>query len=207
MRVVAHEFVARPAMRVARDLLGCKLVRELPTGERLVGSIVETEAYVGVRDEGCHSFGGRRTPRVEAMYAKAGTAYVYFTYGMHYCFNVVCGEVGEPVAVLIRAVEPIEGLEAMRRNRSVGMKSVKRLRDRDLCSGPAKLCEAFAIGPQLNFHDLLVGNQLWLERGETVPAKHVAKTARIGIGTVGVWKTKPLRFVIRGNPHVSVPVS
>ena len=189
------------------ELLGCKLVRELPTGERLVGTIVETEAYVGVRDAGCRSFAGRRTPHVEAMYATAGTAYVYFTYGMHYCFNVVCGEVDEPVAVLIRAVEPIEGSDLMRRNRSVGMKAEKRLRDTDLCSGSAKLCQAFAIGPELNLHDLLTREQLWLEHGEAVAANQVVKTARIGLGTAGVWKAKPLRFVVGGNPHVSVPVS
>ncbi|HLP84802.1 MAG TPA: DNA-3-methyladenine glycosylase [Phycisphaerales bacterium] len=199
-RLVSREFLSRPAERVARELLGCVLVREID-GQRVAGRIVETEAYLGVKDAGAHSFGGRRTPRVEAMYMQAGTAYVYFTYGMHYCMNVVCGAVDEPVAVLIRALEPTEGVDAMR----VRRKNAKR--ERDLCSGPAKLCQAMGIGPELNKHDLLAGREMWLEVGEALPAKMVAKAARIGLGTESVWKTKPLRFLERGNPHVSVGVS
>jgi DNA-3-methyladenine glycosylase len=200
MPLVPRLFLARSASRVARDLLGCVLVRVLPTGERIAGLIVETEAYVGVRDAGCHSFRGRRTPRVEPMYMQAGTAYIYFTYGMHYCFNVVCGQIDEPVAVLLRALEPIEGLATMRSLRG----GQGTLRDRDLCSGPAKLCQALAIGPDLNRHDLLRGQSLWLEPGPRIPPARVTRTARIGLGTDTVWKDKPLRFAIRDNPHVSV---
>ena len=196
--ILTRAFLARSAERVARDLLGCVLVREVD-GVRMAGRIVETEAYLGVKDGGSHSFGGRRTPRVEAMYMQAGTTYVYFTYGMHYCMNVVCGEVNEPVAVLIRALEPTEGLDAMRARRGKGAK-----RNRGLCSGPAKLCQAMEIGPALNTHDLLLGQAMWLESGELVANKLVAKTARIGLGTESVWKDKPLRFVLRGNEHVSV---
>ncbi len=196
--MLTRHFLARPAERVARDLLGCLLVREVD-GVRMVGRIVETEAYLGVKDGGSHSFGGRRTPRVEAMYMQAGTAYVYFTYGMHYCMNVVCGQVDEPVAVLIRALEPTHGLDAMRARRGKAAK-----RDRDLCSGPAKLCQAMEIGPALNTHDLLLGQAIWLESGNPVPNNLVAKTARIGLGTESVWKDKPLRFVVQGNEHVSV---
>ena len=116
--VVASSFYSRPADELAPALLGCVLVRVLEDGTRLSGRIVETEAYLGVRDRAAHSFGGRRTPRNEAMYARAGTAYVYFTYGMHYCFNVVCGAVDEPVAVLVRALEPIEGAAVMRLHRA-----------------------------------------------------------------------------------------
>lgn len=205
--LLTRAFLARPAHRVARDLLGCTLVRDLD-GVRLSGRIVETEAYLGIKDAGAHSFGGRRTARVEAMYMQAGTAYVYFTYGMHYCFNVVCGKIDQPVAVLIRALEPIEGLEVMRRLRGEGKSNSGRPRsDRDLCSGPAKLCQALAIGPPLNKHDLLSGQTLWLEAGPHLAGRHIARTARIGLGTETVWKAKPLRFLLRGSEYVSVPPS
>src|SRR5262249_30706689 len=112
-----REDYARPAEELARALLGTTLVRVLDDGTRLAGRIVETEAYLGVEDRAAHSFGGRRTPRNEPMYGKPGMSYIYFTYGMHHCFNIVCGEVDEPVAVLLRGIEPTEGLEVMRRLR------------------------------------------------------------------------------------------
>lgn len=206
MHLLSRAFLARPARLVARDLLGCTLVRDF-NGRRLSGRIVETEAYLGVKDAGAHTFGGRRTARVESMYMQAGTAYVYFTYGMHYCFNVVCGEIDEPVAVLIRALEPTEGLDVMRHLRGEGgSMRARRLKDRDLCSGPAKLCQALAIGPPLNRHDLLSGHTLWLEPGEKVADRQIARTARIGLSTETVWKTRPLRFLLWHNEHVSVPL-
>src|SRR5262245_61693000 len=115
---LSRRFFSRDSETLAHALLGKKLVRVLQNGERLAGIIVETEAYVGVIDRASHPFGGRRTPRNESMYGRAGTAYVYFTYGVHHCVNVVCGRENEPVAVLLRALEPVEGLEAMRRLRS-----------------------------------------------------------------------------------------
>lgn len=120
-----------PAEELAPALVGMVLVRVLESGERLSGRIVETEAYLGVKDRAAHSYGGRRTARNEAMYARAGTAYVYFTYGMHFCVNVVCGREDEPVAVLLRALEPLEGLEAMARNRAAARRaSTSKLRGR-----------------------------------------------------------------------------
>ena len=106
---IPRSFLAVDPEKLARRLLGQRLVRTLGDGTRLAGIIVETEAYLGVRDRAAHSFGGRRTPRNESMFARPGTAYVYFTYGMHHCVNVVCGRRDEPVAVLIRALEPVEG--------------------------------------------------------------------------------------------------
>src|SRR5262245_56893700 len=107
-----------PAARLARELLGCVWVRTLDSGARLAGRIGETEAYLGVKDKASHTYGGRRSARNEPMWGAPGLAYVYFTYGMHHCFNVVCGREGEPVAVLLRALEPVEGLEQMREHRS-----------------------------------------------------------------------------------------
>ena len=145
---VGREFYVTDAATLAKRLIGCALVRRLSNGTRLSGRIVETEAYLGVQDRASHAFGGRRTPRNEMMYAQAGTAYVYFTYGMHFCMNVVCGVVDEPSAVLLRALEPSEGLEAMRAARATVRNP--RPRDIDLCSGPGKLCQALGIGRAQN---------------------------------------------------------
>ena len=195
------EFFRRPAEELAPMLLGCTLVRVLPNGTRLAGTIVETEAYVGVRDRACHSYGGRRTPRNEVMYAPAGSFYVYFTYGMHFCCNVVCGEVDEPVAVLLRALEPVEGLEAMRANRP-GAK-----RDRDLCAGPARLCEALQIARDQNGIDLVTHSDLWIERSTVLPGSvnRIVLGPRIGIGLGNVWSRRLLRFGVAGHPCLSVP--
>lgn len=194
-------FYTRDPVFLAKRLLGCTLVRVLPDGTRLAGMIVETEAYCGVEDTAAHSVGWRRTERTEPMFARGGTAYVYFTYGMHHCFNVVCGKVDEPVAVLIRAVEPTEGIDAMRARRQPS--SRKMLRDRDLCSGPARLCEAMEIDRRLNMHDLTLGESLWIELSQPVHASKIQTTARIGVPGAGEWATRPLRWFIAGNLHVS----
>jgi DNA-3-methyladenine glycosylase len=202
---LGRAFFAAGAARVAERLLGCRLVRVLDDGTRLAGTIVEAEAYLGVRDRAAHSFGGRRTARNEAMYAEAGTAYVYFTYGMHHCFNVVCGRRGEPVAVLVRALEPTEGLEVMRRLR-LGPGGGKRAKrgDTALCSGPAKLCAALAIDRSLNGIDLTRDGRLFLERGRGIPAERIVRTARIGVAYAGAWARRKLRWVDAASEHVSV---
>ena len=190
------------------DLLGCTLVRILPDGVRLSGRIVETEAYTGVEDRAAHSFGGRRTPRNEAMYALGGTAYVYFTYGMHFCFNVVCGGVDEPVAVLIRALEPLDGIEHMRRHRVVSRSRpaarAATIRDSQLCSGPAKLCQALGIDRAFNGVNLLTDPDLFIQLPHTpVPASCISNTPRIGIDYAQDWTLKPLRWLIADSQHVS----
>ena len=116
-RACPRRFFVTDPVSLARKLLGCVLVRQLESGERLAGMIVEPEAYLGIIDRASHTFGSRRTPRNESMWSKAGTAYVYFTYGMHHCMNIAAGRKGDPVAVLIRALEPIPGLATMRRLR------------------------------------------------------------------------------------------
>ncbi len=192
---------------MARRLLGCRLVRVLD-GVRLSGMIVETEAYLGARDRAAHTFGGRRTPRNEAMYLPGGHAYVYFTYGMHHCLNVVCGERDEGVAVLLRAIEPIEGLDVMASRRGVQRATA-------LCSGPAKLCQALGIDLTFNCEDMRVSQRLFIEETPESgdgPAKRgrIVRSPRVGVGYAGEWALKPLRFHLRGNPYVSsvrIPVA
>jgi DNA-3-methyladenine glycosylase len=199
---LTREFFATDSPTLARRLIGQRLVRVLDDGSRLSGTIVETEAYVGVQDRAAHAFGGRRTPRNEAMYGPPGTAYIYFTYGMHFCMNVVCGKEGEPVAVLLRALEPLEGIERIRELRSSRRKG--ELRDVHLCSGPGRLCQALAISRDLNALDLTRDPRLFLEPGITVPPHALVRAARIGVGYAGEWAHKPLRWYLKASSHVSV---
>lgn len=190
------------ATTLAQTLLGQLLVRVLADGTRLSGRIVETEAYLGVEDRAAHSFGGRRTPRNAAMWGPAGHAYVYFTYGMHHCMNVVADAAGQPSAVLLRALEPLDGIERMRTQRAVKI-AASRLRTVDLCSGPARLAQALAIDRTLDGADLVVGSALFIEQGHLVPADGIVARPRIGIGYAGEWADKPLRFCVVGNPNLS----
>jgi DNA-3-methyladenine glycosylase len=181
---------------VARQLLGQRLVVPTPDGTRVSGRIVETEAYMGPEDRAAHSFGNRRTPRTEAMYGLGGTAYVYFIYGMYFQFNVVTGQPSVPHAVLVRALEPLEGLSVMRARRPVK-------NDRDLTNGPGKLCIAMAIDRSLNLADLR-GDVIWIEAGERAIAdREIASGPRVGIDYAGEFAHKPWRFWIRDNPYVS----
>lgn len=194
---LARDFYTRgDTLRVARELLGKRLVVPAPAGERVSGRIVETEAYLGAEDRAAHSFGGRRTARTETMYAVGGTAYVYFVYGMHHQFNVVTGEEDYPHAVLVRALEPEEGVEWMRRRRPA--KS-----DRELTSGPGKLCRALGIDRSFDKEDL-TGGRVWIEdAGQHVAPGLVASGPRVGIGYAGDFILKPWRFWVRDNAFVS----
>ncbi len=179
---------------VARNLLGQRLVR-VEGGKRLAGIIVEVEAYLGARDRAAHTYGGRRTPRNESMYLRGGHVYVYFTYGMHHCMNVVCGERDEGVAVLLRAIEPTEGLDLMFARRAAAK------RPRDLCSGPAKLTRAFGIDRSQDGLDLRVSRELFIERRRGRAT--ITSTPRIGVDYAGPWAKRRLRFLISGNVHLS----
>lgn len=199
-------FCQRDTTQVARALLGQLLVRQLPDGTRLAGLIVETEAYLGPDDRAAHTYNHHRSPRNESMWQQAATAYVYFTYGMHHCVNVVTGDEQTPQAVLLRALQPAEGLDAMRlsRHTNPGKPPPK---DTDLCSGPAKLCQAMSIGRDLDGTDLATGDTLWLEqaRGRALPKTKLAVGPRVGIARSGDWADKPLRFSVHASPHVSRP--
>ena len=188
-----QSFYARRAERVARALLGRVLVSTV--GEtRTAGRIVETEAYVGPHDEASHAAERiGRTARNDAMYGTPGIAYVYRIYGIHWCLNVVTGEPDYPAAALIRAVEPVEGVEVMRRRRGE-----KRI-DRELTSGPGRLAQAFGITGQEDGHPL-DRPPLMIVQGEPVSDDAVAVGPRIGIIRAVEW---PLRYFVRGNSFVS----
>lgn len=195
-RKLPREFYTRTdVLEVARDLLGKKLVVSQRNGSRVAGLIVETEAYRGPEDRASHAYGGRRTKRTETMYGIGGTAYVYFVYGMYHQFNVVTNVENTPHAVLVRAVEPVEGLDLMRRRR-------KGRSENELTSGPGRLCIALGIDRRLDQADLL-GDQVWLEAGVSIPPRDIARGPRIGIDYAEKWVTKPWRFWLKGNPFVS----
>jgi DNA-3-methyladenine glycosylase len=189
-----HSFYYQPTLQVAQGLLGQRLVR-IVGGQRLSGLIVETEAYIGEDDKACHASRGR-TPRTEVMYGPPGHAYVYFIYGMHHCFNVVTEEESFPAAVLIRALEPWEGLEWMRSHRSGRP-------DNQLTNGPGKLCAALAIDRTLNGVDLCTSQIFFIEEGQTVAEEEIATSPRIGIRSDEVARSRPWRFYIKGNHCVS----
>jgi len=183
-------------LTVARELLGRLLVVPAPDGARISGLIVETEAYRGPDDRASHAYGGRRTDRTRTMYAVGGTAYVYFVYGMHHQFNVVTNVEDVPHAVLVRALEPVEGIDVMRRRR-------RGRADEGLTSGPGKLCLALGIDRALDRADLL-GERVWIEGGRgPIPRSAIAAGPRIGIDYADAWRDKPWRFWVRNSPFVS----
>ena len=196
MSKLPRDFYTRAnVLHVARDLLGKLLVVPNRNGKRVSGKIVEVEAYRGPQDRAAHSYGGRRTKRTETMYGIGGTAYVFFVYGMYYQFNVVTGAAETPHAVLIRAVEPVEGIELMRKRRHSQP-------DHHLTNGPGKLCIALDIDRRLDGDDLL-GNKVWLEEDAKVPRSRIISGPRIGIDYAAEWKDKPWRYWIKDNPFVS----
>jgi len=184
------KFYDRDTEQVARDLLGAVLRCATIDGVAS-GRIVETEAYLGEHDLACHAAAGL-TARTRWLYGAPGTAYVYFIYGVHWCFNAVTRSVGSPSAVLVRAVEPLVGVELMRERRGIA-------RDRDLTNGPGKLCEALGITGALNGLSLQ-RRPIEILRGDPVPDSQVQVTPRIGITKSADW---PLRWLVKESPYVS----
>lgn len=189
-------------LQIAQDLLGKILVvSDAATGARVSGVIVETEAYLGAIDKAAHSFGNRRTPRTEIMFGEGGRAYVFFIYGMYFQLNVVTGAAGSPHCVLVRAVEPLAGIETMRARRARGKAAV--INDKNLTSGPGKLCIALGIDKSLNGADLL-GDKIWIEEGRrALSAAEIAGGKRVGIAYAQEFAEKPWRFWVKDNPFVS----
>jgi DNA-3-methyladenine glycosylase len=185
-RRIPRSFFSQPTLSVARQLLGARLVK-LEGGRRLSGIIVEAEAYIGREDLGCHASRGGRTPRNAVMFGLPGRAYVYFTYGMHWMLNLVTEAEDFPAAVLVRAIIPAEGREAMRRRRK-GREPI--------AGGPAMLCQALQLDGRWNGYDLCEKNaQLYLERAFRIPKDGVTIGPRVGLYTVPEpWKSIPWRF-------------
>ncbi len=184
-------FFRRPAEVVAADLLG-KVVVSRVDGLLTAGRIVETEAYLGYDDPASHGYLHRRNARNEALFGPPGIWYVYLSYGMHWCANLVCQRAGLASAVLLRALEPLDGIDVMRRRRGA-------LPDRQLCSGPGRLCQALGIDRKLDGMPMSKGLVSVL-RGNSLPADAVLATPRIGITKAADW---PLRFHVSGSPWIS----
>jgi DNA-3-methyladenine glycosylase len=182
---IPRRFFLPSALTVARNLLGMRLVK-IERGRRLSGIIIETEAYIGRKDLGCHASRGGRTARNAPMFGPPGFTYIYFTYGMHWMLNLVTGEEGFPAAVLIRALLPDEGSAKMLRRRG----------KTPLCHGPATICQAFALNGSWNSYDLCSpSSKLYLEQAFAIPATCVTKSPRVGLYTVPEpWKSKPWRL-------------
>lgn len=201
MKKLCREFYSRDTETVAKELLGKILVHEI-NGEKLAGKIVETEAYLGVIDKAAHSYGGRRTSRVEVMYGKAGLSYVFIIYGMYYCFNVVTQKEEIPEAVLIRALEPVEGLDTIANNRfKKNYSDLTKTQIKNLTNGPGKLCDALKINKTLNGEDLCDNRLYIVDNKETFS---IVTSKRIGIDYAEEAKDYLLRFYIQDNKYVSV---
>ena len=208
-RLLPAAFYDRPVHEVARDLLGMVLVRvpergpgpggrsagAAGRGERLSGRIVEVEAYDGMEDLACHASKGR-TARTEPMFGEAGRAYIYLVYGVHCCLNVVTGPAGHPAAVLIRALEPLQGRERM----VAGGAPPARI-----ASGPGRLTRALRIGLSLNRADLRAPGGLFIEAGDPVPDEEILRGPRIGVEYAGPWARKLWRLGVRGSAALSRP--
>jgi DNA-3-methyladenine glycosylase len=178
---LSREFYARDSIDVARDLLGKNLVHRLADGRQLHGHIVETEAYLGIEDPAAHSYGGRRTPRTEPMFGEPGLSYIYFIYGMYFCFNVVTGAKDIPEAVLVRALDG-EGAD-----------------------GPGKLCRALQLDRRHNALDLVQSEVLWIEDDGALTNVEIAEGPRVGIGDSHDGVHWPLRYGIKNHPSLSKP--
>ncbi len=192
--LLQKEFYARDTVKVAKELLGKYMVSFSEQGIT-VGKVVETEAYLGKTDPACHSARGK-TSKNEVMFGPAGRAYVYIIYGIHYCFNVTTGDLNTPAAVLIRALEPIEGIEIMERRR--GCKKIT-----ELCSGPGKLTTAMGISMNENGKSLVSGPvRFFTKNQEKKESRLIVTTTRIGISKAA---DLPLRFYLKQNPYISRP--
>ena len=202
MQKLPREFYNRPTLEVSRDLLGKYLVHQIG-GNKYMAKIVEVEAYIGDIDKACHAYNNKVTPRTKVLYKLPGTAYVYLIYGMYYCFNIVTEEEGRAAAVLVRAVEPIEGIEKMAENRyKKTIKEINRKQILNLTSGPGKLCMAMNITKENNKMDLC-GDDIYITEGREKEKIGIITTKRINIDYAEEAVDFPWRFYIKDNPYIS----
>lgn len=193
-----YDFYKNDAVTVAKELLGKLLVRNI-NGKEIVCKIVETEAYVGPEDKGCHAYNNKKTKRTEVMFLKGGHAYVYSIYGIHFCFNIVTNKEEKPEAVFIRAVEPLTGIDIIKKNRKISSKKIV-----NLTNGPGKLAQSLSIDKGLNGYNLISGNDLYIKDDIENSAFEIIAGKRINIDYAQEYKDKLWRFYIKGNPFVSI---
>ena len=192
----AYFYDRKDVLRVARELLGKILVTKWD-GIRCSGRIMETEAYAGIHDRACHAFGGKRTARSEDLYGAPGTAYIYICYGMHHLFNVITNKVNIPHAVLIRALEPLEGIDHMLK------RTGKNTADYTLTKGPGNLTRALGMS-KLHSGSMLVSEEIFIEDdGLRYKKEQIVITSRIGVESAREDAKLPYRFIVHGNPYVS----
>jgi DNA-3-methyladenine glycosylase len=197
--ILRREFYEQDTLTVAKELLGKFLVHDTEEGTT-IGKIVETEAYRGPEDKASHAYNNHRTKRTEVQYGPKGHAYIYQIYGMYFCFDVTSGRpVGKPETILVRALEPIGGLQVMMRRRAVTSNQVA-----DLTNGPSKLCVAMNISKRQNGADLCVP-LLRIETGVRIHERQIIQTTRINVDYADEWKHLPWRFYVRDNGFVSKP--
>jgi len=186
---LSRYFYNRPTLIVAKELLGKYIVRKIGK-KKLVGKIVETEAYIGPRDKASHSYGGKITDRSKTFYLKGGHLYIYLCYGIYWMLNIVTEKENKPEAVLIRALEPIGNCDS---------KNIQ-----NLSTGPGKLCRWLKINKSFNEIDLVESEKIWLEdRGDKIKKSQIKAAKRIGVDYAGDWAKKPWRFYLLNNPFVS----
>ena len=210
MSRLRKNFFINNTVWVAEKLLGKILVRIMDNSIVLKGKIVETEGYLGLQDPCCHSFNNRKTKRTEAMFLNGGHVYVYFTYGMYHCFNIVTGKPLQPEAVLIRAVEPLQNITTMQKNRlnffkktTLKKPSLTKLTKNNVANGPGKLCQAFDITKTFNKENLNNSHTLYIEDNNPIEACHIETSARVGLPPYQDASYLPLRFFIKNNPYIS----
>ena len=192
---IERKFYMRDAVTVGKDILGKIIVKKTADGRIMSGRITEVEAYMGITDKASHSYGGRRTKRTEVMYKEGGYSYVFLIYGMYECFNVTAGREGDPQAVLIRGVEPLENKNLMQEKRKVK-------KEKDISNGPGKLTKALGITREDNGADLVASENIWLE-DDGYKVKDIVETTRIGIDYAEEDALKPWRFYIKDSIFVS----
>ncbi|SHE39880.1 DNA-3-methyladenine glycosylase [Clostridium fallax] len=196
-----RKFFERDTLIVAKELLGKILVRN-KNNEIIKCRIVETEAYIGPIDKACHAYGGKKTDRVKPLYGKAAVAYVYFIYGLYHCINITTGQEGSPECVLIRAVEPIQGIDYMSLNRyNEPYDKINRYKRKNLCNGPSKMTMACNITKEDNWVDLTESEDLYIENDES--KFNIIEAKRIGIDYAEEAKDFLWRFYIEGNQYIS----
>lgn len=193
MKALDRDFYLRDTVTVARELLGKIIVRDLD-GKRLMGRIKETEAYGGLEDKACHGYGGRRTKRTETLFGPPGTSYVYLIYGVYHCLNFVTEPEGVPCAVLLRAIEAIDGEKTMALARfGRQAEEMTSYQKRNFLNGPGKVCKALSIDRSLNGLDLTVGKGLWVSQ-DSFTVKGINTSKRIGVGYAKEAAEFPWRF-------------